>query len=394
MPPSGSFFGGPFKRINGAVVSQDPILAPGLQLSASSGSGAWVTALPDGTIAMSGPVQAQSFLDADGNDIGTIVPKTRFTSLWDSSVQIPANQTTGSYIDSQGVLHAAGGWIVSAMIPLVAGQTVYLTTKNTAPVFAGAYFLANGSTAGSDPRYDEYNTVPAGVTGMRINLESSWTSDPIVLVMEPGTAKQKIQFLGDSITRGFGVGITKPFPETAGDILGVDVINSGVDGSTLANGVGASNPMVLRLGEIDLSADAHVITYGTNDCRYGTLLGTASDPEDSTFWGAYLKIIDYIRKYAPQSRIALATPAHYGAGSVGTPASGQSSQTFAAAVRDIGRLKSCPVVDLDGECSIDLRLKAHQNMYGDEGHDLHFNQNGYTGIGQYVAARLRGFGVV
>ena len=317
-----------------------------------------------------------------------------FTNLWNPVVQIPANQTIGSYIDSQGVLHTASGWIVSAMIPVTARQIVYLTTLNTAPVFAGAYFLADGTPALSDPRYDEHNRVPAGVAGMRINMEASWTSAPIVLAMEPGTAKKRIQFLGDSITRGFGVAITKPFPETACEILGVDVVNSGVDGSTMANGVGASNPMALRLSEIDLDADAHVITYGTNDCRYGTLLGLSTDTVNSTFYGAYLKVVDYIRKYAPQSRIILATPAHYGAGSIGTPASGESAQTFAAAIQDIGRIKACPVIDLDGECGIDLRLKAHQNMYGDEGHDLHFSQNGYTAIGQYMAARLRGLGIV
>ena len=342
----------------------------------------------DGSISFAGPV-----LDSQGNPIGEPAPKKSFADLWDPATQIPANQTIDSYIDSHGVLHTASGWLVSAMIPVVAGQIVYLTTLNTAPVFAGAYFLADGSPAPSDPRYNEHNRVPAGVTGMRINMESSWTSPPIVLVMETGTTKKKFQFLGDSITRGFGLAVTAPFPETACGILGADVVNSGVDGSTMANGVGASNPMVLRLSEIDLSVDGHVITYGTNDCRYGTLLGAASDTGDSTFYGAYLRIIDYIRKYAPQSRILLVTPAHYGAGSNGTPASGQSAATFAAAVKDIGKINSCPVIDLDGECGIDLRMKAHQDMYGDEGHDLHFSQNGYTAIGHYVAAKMKGFGV-
>lgn len=33
MPPSGSYFGGPFKRVNGTLVSQEPIVAPVLSYS-------------------------------------------------------------------------------------------------------------------------------------------------------------------------------------------------------------------------------------------------------------------------------------------------------------------------------------------------------------------------
>lgn len=42
--------------VNSTIVMSGPVQAPGLRLSTSSDSDAWVTALPDGTIAMSGPV--------------------------------------------------------------------------------------------------------------------------------------------------------------------------------------------------------------------------------------------------------------------------------------------------------------------------------------------------
>lgn len=38
MPPSGSYFGGPFKRVNGTAVSQEPIIAPAVAATALSGA--------------------------------------------------------------------------------------------------------------------------------------------------------------------------------------------------------------------------------------------------------------------------------------------------------------------------------------------------------------------
>ena len=58
MPPSGSYFGGPFKRVNGAVVSTDPIVAPsvnGISLS------------PDGsTLVADRPIMSPRLLASTG----------------------------------------------------------------------------------------------------------------------------------------------------------------------------------------------------------------------------------------------------------------------------------------------------------------------------------------
>ena len=72
MPPSGSYFGGPFKRVNGAVVSQDPILAPSVN---------GISLLPDGlSIVADKPIEAPSINGLGDETLAYVIDASQLTA--------------------------------------------------------------------------------------------------------------------------------------------------------------------------------------------------------------------------------------------------------------------------------------------------------------------------
>lgn len=332
---------------------------------------------PIGSVASGGPAYAL---------------KKAFSELWDPTVQVLANWTTGFYITAAGVPTSSASFRISAFIPVTAGDRIYMTTSETTPGIGGAYFLDAATPQGTGPGYNTANVVPSGVTLMKINMQTSWTLPPVVVRFGATQARARAQFIGDSITVGFtNAGtVARPFPSVVGDLLSMDVVNTGSSGSTLATGTGSNNPFANRRASIDRSASLHFILYGTNDGRNGLALGTIDDAVDSTFYGAYNNTLDYLFKYCPGSRIVLGTPNKYGPASYGSGNTVATQEAFAEAVRLLGKKWGVPVIDLSAEGPINLNTLAHRYVYGDVGGsaDLHFNQAGYIRVGYFVAQRL------
>lgn len=318
--------------------------------------------------------------------------KKQHVNLWDPGVQISANWTTGFYITAAGVPTSSALFRISAFIPVSTGDRVYINTSETPPGIGGAYFLDSSTPQGTGPGFNAANTVPAGVTLMRINMLTAWTGSPVVVKLGPTTLRSKGQFIGDSIVAGFtNAGtVAVPFPTTVCNAFDMDVVNTGSSGSTLSSGTGFNNPFVNRLASIDREASLHFILYGTNDARNGIPLGTITDSVATTFYGAYNTTLEYMFKYCPYSRIVLGTPNKYGPASYGSGNTVDTQETFAEAVRLLGRKWCVPVIDLCSEGPINLNVLSHRYTFGDVGGsaDLHFNQAGYTRVGNFIAQRL------
>lgn len=366
---------------------------------ARNGYAPFAKSTPD-TLVSTDPIVAPSFTDLDGNPIGgkNKALKKAFTNLWDATVQIPANWTVGYYITAAGVPMPMASFRISAFIPVVPGKRIYITTSETAPVIAGAYFTNQSTPYGSGPDFNGANVVPSGVYWLKLNIDSAWTTAPIVIQMGLTNTRGKAQFIGDSITWGFtNAGqVATPFPTVVGEAFDCDVVNSGVSASTLAVGTLAptpptgNNPFVGRLGDVDRSADLHFVLYGTNDAAMGIPLGEINDSANTTFYGAYNILLAYLFKVCPASRIIIATPNKYGASSYGSGNTVATQESFAEAVRLLGKKWCVPVVDLCGKGPVNLNIEAHSYCYGDVGNNaaLHLNQQGYIRIGQYIQEEI------
>ena len=352
-----------------------------------------MTSTPSGDVAVARAITASAFLDAEGNPVGTVSSlKKAFTSLWDPTVQILANWTTGFYITAAGVPTSSASSRISAFIPVIPGTRVYITTSETAPGISGAYFTDQSTPYGSGPGYNTANVIPAGVNWMKINMTTTWTTVPVVITFGVTTAAGKMQFIGDSITVGFtNAGtVARPFPTVVGERFSADVVNTGSSGSTLATGAGSNNPFATRFASIDRGASCHFILYGTNDARNGIPIGTIEDAVDTTFYGAYNLMMAYITKVCPGSRIVLGTPNKYGSASYGGGNTFATQETFAEAVRLLGTKWCVPVVDCNARGPMNLNTLAHKYTFGDVGGsaDLHFNQQGYIRLGEWIANEL------
>ena len=121
----------------------------------------------------------------------------------------------------------------------------------------------------------------------------------------------KFVALGDSITYGYtpktdNVQMDEPWPTIVGKTMGFSkVVNMGISGSTLAHHWYA---MSERLNDIPVDADIIAIWGGTNDFSHDIPLGTISDNDNTTVYGALNVICAYLNQNFSDSFVFLMTP--------------------------------------------------------------------------------------
>jgi len=81
---------------------------------------------------------------------------------------------------------------------------------------------------------------------------------------EIGNSRMTLVCFGDSITHGFGVESEQSFPAILGRILGLRVINAGMDGDTTDGALARLDSDVLRL-----NPDVVTVEFGANDYLMG-----------------------------------------------------------------------------------------------------------------------------
>lgn len=104
---------------------------------------------------------------------------------------------------------------------------------------------------------------------------------------------------------GLYAGCNKVYPYYIGRRNNMEVINLGICGSTLTNG--GSNPLCCRLDAIPLDADYITIKIGINDgVKHQKMpLGTIDDTENTTFYGAWNCMLDYLTDKMPYAKIGI-----------------------------------------------------------------------------------------
>ena len=207
-------------------------------------------------------------------------------------------------------------------------------------------------------------------------------------------------FVGDSITAGTGT--TKIYYEYLKETFGFRSVTAmGVAGSCIsaASDYGQSNqPLINRYQNIP-SADLIVIFMGTNDYGHETPLGSATDTQDGTFYGALNVIIPALVDKHTASKILFVTPMHrYGFGTskiLGTQFTsddlpngvGAALGDYVDALKTVCAKNGVSVIDLYTECTLDPSDTSVRSAYMPDG--LHPNAAGHEVIAGIMESHLR-----
>ena len=217
----------------------------------------------------------------------------------------------------------------------------------------------------------------------------------------PWSGKSAV-FVGDSITAGTGT--TKIYYEYLKETLGFGSVTAmGVGGSCIsgASDYGQGNqPLISRYQNIP-SADLIVIFMGTNDYGHETPLGSASDTQDGTFYGALNTVIPALVEKHPSSKIVFVTSLHrYGAGTskiLGTKFTydhlpngvGATLGDYVTAAKTVCAKNGVSVIDLYTECTLDPSDTAVRDAYMPDG--IHPNAAGHEVIAEIMASHILGY---
>ncbi len=198
----------------------------------------------------------------------------------------------------------------------------------------------------------------------------------------------KANFLGDSITNGYGVEDKK---DVYWNVLKrecglAEARGYGINGTRIAIQHFPTSPSIdqyflSRVPDMDEDADLVVVFGGTNDFGHGDApLGTMSDRTAYTFYGACHKLIrELIHRY-PNAEIVFMTPLHREIEVNGE----KNLADFVKAIREVTEYYGVPVVDLYATSGIQPQIEENKNCYCPDG--LHPNEAGHLKIYR----RLRG----
>lgn len=120
---------------------------------------------------------------------------------------------------------------------------------------------------------------------------------------------KKIACVGDSITEASNPagGYFTNYAELAAARHSMSVYKDGKGGTTMTN-VDGHNPFcVNRYLSVPSDFDILTIWFGWNDGAYATV-GTIDDTEDTTYYGAYKKVLNYFITTYPTKKIGLIVP--------------------------------------------------------------------------------------
>lgn len=209
---------------------------------------------------------------------------------------------------------------------------------------------------------------------------------------------KKANFMGDSITAGFG---TTPYHVHLKTMLGFATCrNYGTNSSTVCD---RESPMHQRVTTMDTDADIVFVLGGTNDWGWtNSQLGTnytlganglmVPSTDTNTFYGAYHRMCQNLLARYPSKKIVLMTPLHR-SGTTQYPeddlspnsVTGKYLYEFVNAVKEVGAFYSIPVLDLYATSGLLPRNAEQRALYFSETDALHPNIEGHKRLAAVIA---------
>ena len=141
--------------------------------------------------------------------------------------------------------------------------------------------------------------------------------------------------------------------------------------------------------------DLCTISCGTNDFKLNVPLGTLgvigdTTFDDTTFYGAFRKAVEYILTNSPTIRLVLMTPLqrdNSGYDVNYTNSAGHKLIDYVNAVKDIGEMYGLPVCDMYANSGYTKKTLSTYTLDG-----LHPNSSGYVRMGNYLTGFLNAIG--
>jgi len=207
----------------------------------------------------------------------------------------------------------------------------------------------------------------------------------------------KINFLGDSITEGFGVAPEECFISRIADETGALCRNYGISGTRIARQRVPSEEtrwdldFCGRAEQMDPEADIVVVFGGTNDFGHGDApFGTIQDMDERTFCGALHALCRKLIDRYPEAQLVIMTPLHrdseddgpYNERGIRLSA---NLEGYVDAIIKIAAFYAIPVLDLFRVSGIQSRVPVLKERYIPDG--LHPNDAGHM----RMADKLIGF---
>lgn len=164
---------------------------------------------------------------------------------------------------------------------------------------------------------------------------------------------------GDSFTEGIAcdlftdgpfAGKHKAYPYLIGDRNGMDVVNLAVGGMTMCNVDGTRSNAFSneKYKNIPLDADYITLKFGINDSNYSSPIGTSTDTDTTTFYGAWNTVMEYILTNMPYAK-------------VGIIITNGANAELAEATRVIARRWGIPFLDEDAGEQVPLLHRNHRD---------------------------------
>ena len=207
-----------------------------------------------------------------------------------------------------------------------------------------------------------------------------------------------INFLGDSITQGYGTTPGNIYLEIIAEKYGLKAANNfGVSGTRIArqkkptaDAPEMDEYFTQRAKKMPKDADAVVVFGGTNDYGHGDApLGEFSDRTPDTFYGAMHCLCDYLINKFHGKPIVFMTPLHRL--NEDNPTGDNKPQPVAPLsvyvdiIKEVARYYSLPVCDLFANSGLQPNLGVIKENYAPDG--LHPNEAGH----RIIAERLANF---
>lgn len=174
-------------------------------------------------------------------------------------------------------------------------------------------------------------------------------------------------------------------------------VNSGISGSTMAipsvASAGNRSPFsVQRYLDVPADTDYLTIWFGINDSAYSTL-GTINDTENTTFYGAWNKVLEYYLTNRPFMKVLIIVTT-IGVGDT------TNAENFKQAIRDVAEKWGYPIMDWNNDKSIPAFFEKtgmssaakalRKNAYGWDGPvEGHPNPAWHEYESSIIEARLR-----
>ena len=156
---------------------------------------------------------------------------------------------------------------------------------------------------------------------------------------------------GDSVTEGGNLeSVEQAYPNVAGDILGCNVINKAVGGSTYVRDPNKATRHCIAEDVISMSKTSgryHIISVagGVNDQSLALPLGTINDKTTETIYGSLNIIAETLTERYPDAFIFFITPLKYPQSEIDNN-KGYNLSDVSRAVQRVGAKYDLPVLDL------------------------------------------------